>query len=76
MLNIKESMKKINKVVNKDLKFLIQWLHAKKISLNVAITEVILLRRNKKQFDFDLNLKMWKKTPSIKLHKIFRYILR
>ena len=28
LLNIKDSIKKINKVVNKDLKFLIQWLHA------------------------------------------------
>ena len=28
LLNIKDSIKKINKVVNKDRKFLIQWLHA------------------------------------------------
>ena len=42
LLNIKDSIKKINKVVNKDLKFLIQWLHANKIFLNVAKTEVII----------------------------------
>ena len=58
LLNIKDSIKKINKVVNKDLKFLIQWLHANKISLNVAKTEVIIFRRKKKQLDFDLNLKI------------------
>ena len=58
LLNIKDSIKKINKVVNKDLKFLIQWLHANKISLNVAKTEVIIFRRKKKQLDFDLNLKV------------------
>ena len=43
--------------MNEDLKFLIQWLHANKISLNVAKTEVIIFRRKKKQLDFDLNLK-------------------
>ena len=47
---------KINKVANKDFKFLIQWLHANKISLKVAKTEVIIFRRKKKQLDFDLNL--------------------
>ena len=60
-LNIKDSIKKTNKVVNKDLKFLIQWLHGNKISLNVAKTEVIIFRRKKKQLDFDLNLKIREK---------------
>ena len=55
---IKESVKKIHKVVNKDLKFLIQWLHANKISFNTAKTEVIICKRKKKQLDFDLNLKI------------------
>ena len=54
---IKESVKKIHKVVNKDLKFLIQWLHANKIS-NAAKMEVIRFRRKKKQLDFDLNSKI------------------
>ena len=36
LLNIEDSVKQINKVVNKDLKFLVQWLKANKISLNVA----------------------------------------
>ena len=58
LLNIKYSINKINKVVNKGLKFLIQWLHANKISLNVTETEVIIFRRKKKQLDFDLNLKI------------------
>ena len=34
LLNIKNSIKKVNKVVN--LKFLIQWLHANKMSLNTT----------------------------------------
>ena len=58
LLNIKYSIKKINKVVNKDLKFLTQWLHANKIYFNVAKAEVIIFRRQKKQLDFDLNLKI------------------
>ena len=58
LLNIKDSIKKINKVVNKDFKFLIQGLYTKKISLDVAKTEVSIFRRKKKQLDFDLNLKI------------------
>ena len=58
LVKIKDSGKKINKVVNKDRKFLIQWLHANKISPNIAKTEVIIFRRNKKQFNFDLNLQL------------------
>ena len=60
LLNIKDLIKKINKVVYKDLKFLIQWL-ANKSSPNIAKTEVTILRRNKKQLDFDLNLKICQK---------------
>ena len=58
LLIIKDSVKQINKVVNKDLKFLVQWLNANKISLNVARTEVVIFRRMKKQLDGDLNLKL------------------
>ena len=61
LLNIKDSVKKINKLVNKNLKFLIQWLLANKISLSVAKIEVIIFRRKKKQLDFDLNLKIFGK---------------
>ena len=58
LLNIKDSVKQINKVVNKDLNFLVQWLNSKIISLNVAKTEVVIFRRKKKQLDCDLNLKL------------------
>ena len=61
LLNTIDSIKKINKVVNKDLNFLSQWLHANKISLNVAKTEFIIFRRRKRQLDFDLNLKICRK---------------
>ena len=58
LLNIKDSVKQINKVVNKNLKFLAQWLNANRISLNVAKTEDVIFRRKKKQLDCDLNLKL------------------
>ena len=51
LLNTKDAVKQINKVVNKDLKFLIQWLNANRISLNVAKTEVVIFRRKKKHID-------------------------
>ena len=47
LLNIKDSVKQISKVVNKDLKFLVQWLYANRISLNVVKTEVIIFKRKK-----------------------------
>ena len=58
LLNIKDSVKEVNKVVNKGLKFLVQWLNANIISLNVAKTEVVIFRRKKRQIDCDLNLKL------------------
>ena len=58
LLNIKDSVKQINKVVNKDLKFLVQLSNSNKISLNVSKTEVVIFRRKKKQLDCDLNLKL------------------
>ena len=58
LLNIEDSVKQINKVVNKNLKFLAQWLNANRISLNVAKTEDVIFRRKKKQLDCDLNLKL------------------
>ena len=47
--------------VNKDLKFLVQWLNATRISLSVAKTEVVIFRIKKKHLDCDLNLKLWGK---------------
>ena len=58
LLNNKDSVKQINKVVNKDFKFIVQWLNANSISLNVAKIEVFIFRRKKKQLDCDLNLKL------------------
>ena len=58
LLNVKQSIKEINEYVNKDLKSLLHWLNASKISLNVTKTEVVFFRAKGKVFDTDLKLKM------------------
>ena len=57
MLNIKQSVQEINKSANKDLKILLHWLNANKISRNVTRTEVVIVRAKGKVFDTDLKLK-------------------
>ena len=42
LLHINDSIKKLNKAVNSDLRNLTNWLNANKISLNVSKTELIL----------------------------------
>ena len=58
LLNVKQSIKEINKSVNKDSKSLLYWLNANKISLNVTKTEVVIFRAKDKVFDTDLKLKV------------------
>ena len=58
LLNIKDSVRQMNKVASKELKFLVQWLNANKTSLNIAKTEVAIFRRKKNVFECDLNLKL------------------
>ena len=48
-------LKKINKTINFDLSNLLQWLKAKKISLNVNKTELVIFRSSKKQIYKNLN---------------------
>ena len=58
LLNIKNTISKINRSLNKDLKELSFWLNANKIALNVAKTEVILFKTKHKPYDTDLRLKL------------------
>ena len=51
------SIKKLNKLVNADLKHLVNWLNANKISLNVKKTEMIIFKSKQKKFEGDLNMK-------------------
>ena len=50
--------KSINKLVNYDLKNLLYWLHANKISLNVRKTELVIFKSKRKQFDGEVKLKL------------------
>ena len=76
LLNIEDSVKHINKVVNKDLKFPGQWLNPNKISLNVAKTEVVIFRRKRKQLDFkNMQLEFKNSGKKLKPSNYVRYLV-
>ena len=56
LLYTNNSIKKLNKMLNKDLKNLTNWLNANKISLNVGKTEMILFKPIKKPSDCQLKV--------------------
>ena len=56
LLNIQNTISKIYRSLNKDLKELPFWLNANKIALNVAKTEVILFKTKHKPCNTDLRL--------------------
>ena len=58
LLHINDSIKKLNKAVNSDLRNLTKWLNATKISLNVSKTELMLFKPKMKKLDFDLKLRL------------------
>ena len=64
------SVKKWNKQVNADLKHLVDWLNANKISLNVKKTEMVIFKSKQKKLEGDLKIKLCGKglypTESIK----------
>ena len=61
LLNIQNTISKINGSLNKDLKELPFWLNANKIALNVAKTEIILFKTKHKPWDTALKLKLNRK---------------
>ena len=44
----------LNRLVHTDLKHLVNWLNANKISLNVKKTEMVIFKPNQKKFEGDL----------------------
>ena len=58
LLYLGKSIKKLNKLVNYDLKNLLYWLNANKISLNVKKTELVIFKSKRKQFDGEIKLKL------------------
>ena len=58
LLNFNNSIKKINKQVGHDLKYVSYWLNANKICLNVSKTEAVLFKSVRKQREITLQLKL------------------
>ena len=59
LLCLSNTIKKLNKIVNADLKHLVNWLNANKISLNVKETEMVIFKSNQKKFKSDFKKNMW-----------------
>ena len=64
LLYLGKSIKKLNKLVNYDLKNLLYWLNANKISLNVKKTELEVFKSKRKQIDDEIKLKLSRKRLS------------
>ena len=58
LLCMSNSIKKLNKLVNADLKNLVHWLNANKISLNVKKNEMVIFKSKQKKFEGDLKIKL------------------
>ena len=58
LLCLSNSIKKLNKLVNVDLKHLVNWLNANKISLNVKKTEMVIFKSKQNKFEGDLKIKL------------------
>ena len=58
LLCFSNSITKLNKLVNADLKYLANWSNANKISGNVKKTETIIFKSTQKKFEGDLKIKL------------------
>lgn len=58
LLYIQRHPKALQKRINIDMKLLLKWLKANKISLNVAKTEIILFKHKLKKVNFDFKIKL------------------
>ena len=53
LLFLSNSIKKLSKLVNADLKHVVNWLNANKISLNVKKTKMVIFKSKQNKFDGD-----------------------
>ena len=58
LLCLGNSIEKLNKLVNTDLKRLVNWLNANKILLNAKKTEIVIFKSKQKKFECDLKIKL------------------
>ena len=70
LLCMSNSIKKLNKLVNADLKHQVDWLNPNKISLNLKKTEMVISKSKQKKCEGDLKIKLCRKrlnlTESVK----------
>ena len=64
LLCFSNSIKKLSKLVNTDLKHLLNWLNANKISLNVKKTEMIIFKSKQKKLEGNLKIELCGKRKS------------
>ena len=58
ILYLDKSIETFNKLVNIDLKSLVNWLNANKISLNVKKTEMVIFKSKRKKFNDTVKIKL------------------
>ena len=58
ILCLRNSIQKLNKLINADLKHLANWLNANKFSLNAKNTEMVIFKYKHKKFEGDLKIKL------------------
>ena len=58
LLYIGKSIKKLNRLVRTDLKSLVNWQNANKISLNIKKTEMVIFKSTRKKFNDILKIKL------------------
>ena len=63
-----KTLKKLNKKVNRDLKLLVLWLRANKISLNTAKTQIVVFKNKRKEIKKNLNFRLSGKKMPLSSH--------
>ena len=58
LLQMSNSIKKLNKLVNADLKQLVNWLNVNKTALNVKKTEMVAFKSKPEKFEGDLKVRV------------------
>ena len=73
LLLIDKLLKKINKHINRDLKWTADWIKASKLSLNASKAEIVLSKPRNKKITKQLNFRVsGQKLKTIKSSSIFR----
>ena len=70
LLCLSNSIKTLSKLVNADLKHLVNWLNANNISINVKKTEMVILNSKQKKLELDLKITVCGK----RLHESVKYV--